>query len=113
MPGFRFQQFGHFLQHVLERFDADFPFMVIENLNETRHMRALEIVRQVHVHIEMRDGVLLAAGTILDAHGMTDILDAHFVDGNAARVGAVLHVGMGSAQLFGRGLAADTAWRRR
>jgi hypothetical protein len=47
---------------------------------------------QVHVHVEVRDRVLLAARTVLDAHRVVDVLDSDAVDGDAARVRAPLHV---------------------
>jgi hypothetical protein len=36
--------------------------------------------------------MLLAARPILDPDGMENILDAHFIDGNAARIGVTLHI---------------------
>ncbi len=55
----------------------------MQDLDEPRHVRALEVVRQAHVHVERGDGVLLAGGAILDPHRMADVLDADAVDGNA------------------------------
>ncbi len=60
----------------------------VQDLDEARHVRALEVVRQVHVHVEGRDGVLLAGRAVLDPDRMADVLDADAVDRNAARVGA-------------------------
>ena len=66
--------------------------MLVQHLDEARHVRALEVVGQGHVHVEVRDRVLLAGGAVLDAHRMVDVLDADLVDRDAARVGAALHV---------------------
>jgi hypothetical protein len=43
-------------------------------------VRALEIVGQIHVHVESGDGVLLAAAAVADFNRMANILDAHLVD---------------------------------
>src|SRR5205823_2508545 len=70
------------------------------------HVRALEVVRQAHVHVETGDGVLLTRGSILDPHRVADVLDAHAVDGQLARVAARLHVldlGDGGARELGGG----------
>jgi len=59
-----------------------------------------------HVHVETGDGVLLACGSILDPHRVAEVLDAHAVDGQLARVAACLHVldlGDGSARELGGG----------
>src|SRR5580704_19671500 len=66
--------------------------MTMQNLDEARHVRALEIVRQVHVHVEVGDRVLLAARPILDLYRMINVLDAHLVDGYLARVGMSLDI---------------------
>src|SRR5271168_1835111 len=55
-------------------------------------MRALLVVRQTHAHAELRDRVLLDARAARDLDWMPQILDAHFVDGNATDVGATLYV---------------------
>jgi len=34
--------------------------MLVQHLDEARHVRALEVVRQRHVHVEVGDRVLLA-----------------------------------------------------
>ena len=101
MTAFGIEQIGHFGEHGLERFDRDFPLVVIENFHETRHVRALEIMRQVHVHIEIGNGVLNHAGAVLYLYRMIDILDAHLVDGNGAGIGRVLHIGQAGGFAFG------------
>ena len=58
-----------------EGLDRDLA-LVVQDLDEARHVRALEVVRQVHVHVEVRDRVLLAGRAVLHAHGMIDVLDA-------------------------------------
>ena len=64
----------------------------VQDLDEARHVRALEVVGQVHVHVEVRDRVLLAARAVLDPHRVADVLDADAVDRDPAGVGAALHV---------------------
>src|SRR4029077_6131504 len=80
--------------------------LAVQDFHEARHMRALEVVRQAHVHVETGYRVLLARGSILDSHRVADVLDAHAVDGQFARVEARLHVldlGDGSARELGGG----------
>ena len=91
MAGGGVQARGHLGQHPPERLDRDLT-LVMQHFDEARHMRALEVVRQVHVHVEGRHGVLLARRAVLDLDGMADVLDADAVDRNLARVGAGLHV---------------------
>ena len=55
-------------------------------------MRALEVVRQGDVHVEVGDRVLLAARAVLDAHRVKNVLDADAIDRDAARVGPPLNV---------------------
>ena len=64
----------------------------MQDFDEARHVRALEIVRQVHIHIEISDGVLLAAHAVFHLDWMKDVLDADFVDGYPTRIGAALYV---------------------
>ncbi len=64
----------------------------MEDFHEARHVRALEVVGQAHVHVEVRDGVLLTRRAVLHPHRVADVLDAHAIDGQATRVGAPLHI---------------------
>ena len=93
MAGLRFQLVHHLAQDALERLDRNLAPVLIEYLDETRHVRALEVVRQVHVHVEAGDGVLDAVALVLDDDRMADALDADLVDRQLAGVGQILHVG--------------------
>ena len=84
-PGVGIQVLGHLLQHRAEGIDRNLALVPVQDLDEARHVRALEIVGQVHVHVEIGDGVLLAAGAVLDLDRMADVLDADPVDRNSAR----------------------------
>src|SRR5690606_41026499 len=84
-----------------EGLDRDLALVRLEDLDEARHVGTLEMVRQPHVHVEVRDGVLRPGGAargpvvrrpLGDAHGMADALDAHLVDGEFAGVGRPLDV---------------------
>src|SRR5205814_10329978 len=92
-------------QHAAKRLHRDLA-LAVQDFHEARHVRALEVVRQAHVHVETGDGVLLTRGSILDPHRVADVLDAHAVDGQLARVAARLHVldlGDGGARELGGG----------
>jgi len=86
-----FQALGHLRQQRAKRFHRDLA-LAMQDLHETRHVRALEVVRQVHVHVEVGDRVLLALRAVLDAHRVVDVFDSDLVDRNLAGVGAALHV---------------------
>ena len=68
------------------------PFVAVQNLDEARHVRALEVLRQVHVHVEVGDRVLFPARPVLDLDRVVDVLDADLVDRDAAGVGQALDV---------------------
>ena len=70
----------HFREHLPERFHRDLALVLVQHLDEARHVRALEVVGQGDVHVEVGDGVLLAGAAILDAHRVVDVLDPHLVD---------------------------------
>ena len=91
-PDSRVELLGHLHQDVAERLDGDLALVPVQHLDEARHVRALEVVRQGDVHVEVRDRVLLAARAILDAHRVIDVLDADLVDRDLARIGTPLHV---------------------
>jgi hypothetical protein len=42
---------GHFHEHFAEGIDGDFPLVPVQNLHEAGHVRALEVVRQIHVQV--------------------------------------------------------------
>jgi len=92
VAGFGFQPLQHSPQHERKRRYADFAVVAIPYLDEARHVGALEVVRQVDVHVEAGHGVLLAAAFAPDPHRMQNVLDANLVDGDAAAVGAGLDV---------------------
>ena len=75
----------------------------MQDLHEARHVRALEVVRQIHVHVEICDRVLLAARPILDLDRVINVLDAHPVDGDLPRIGMALHVLDGFSRRLFRG----------
>ena len=91
VAGVRLEALGHLGEQAAEGLDGNLA-LAVQDLHEARHVRAFEVVRQVHVHVEVGHGVLLAGGTILHLHGVIDVLDADLVDRNLASVGAALHV---------------------
>jgi hypothetical protein len=92
-PDSGLQLLRHLRQDVLEGLDADLLFVGVQDLHEAGHVGALEVVRQVDVHVEGGDGVLLAVAAVLDPHRVADVLDADLVDGDMPDVLAALHVG--------------------
>ena len=72
----------------------------IQNVDEPRHVGALEIMRQAYVHVEVGDRMLHALGLVGDDDGVPDRLDANLVDGDLAAIGRRLHVGHASHGFF-------------
>ncbi len=61
--------------------------MVVQYLDEPRHVGALEIMGQMNIHIERGDGVLHPDALVLDLNRMTYALDADPVDCKVACIG--------------------------
>ena len=80
MPGRRLQAGDHFAQHGLEALDRYFLLVRVENLDETRHVGALEIMRQPDIHVEVGDGMTHAAALVQYLERMAYVLDADLVD---------------------------------
>ena len=87
-----FQPLAHFAHDGFKAFHRDLAVVAVEDLDKAGHVRAFEIVRQVHVHVENADSVLDAAGAVGHQHRMADRLDADLVDGNVAGVRLTLDV---------------------
>src|ERR1022692_3618600 len=104
MTGVGIEPRGHLGQHLLERIDRDLA-LAMQDLDKARHVRALEVVRQVHVHVEGRDRVLLAGRAVLDLDRMANVLDADPINRNAASIRPGLHVldgnDIGASRLYG------------
>ena len=98
MTGFGFQAPGHLAQHVFKGLDPDLALVSIQDFDETGHVRALEIMGQIDVHVEGGDGVLFALGAISHPYRMPDIFDAYLVDSDLARIRGVLDVGDAAVQ---------------
>ena len=89
---FGFQAFDHLAQHAFEVLDRNLALARVENFDEARHVGALEVMRQVHVHVEVGDGVLDAAALVRDPNRVADAFDADLVDGDLPGVGRALYV---------------------
>src|SRR5262249_2056146 len=82
-------------EHELERVDRDLALVRVEDLDEPRHVRALELMREPDVHVERRDGALGAARALRDPDRVADRLDPYLVDRELAPVLGLLDVGDG------------------
>jgi hypothetical protein len=74
---------------------------MIQNLHKTRHVRALKIMRQMHVHIKSGDGVLHPHALVFNHHGMANAFNAHLVNRQVAGVGTALHVWYSLSRIHG------------
>ena len=66
--------------------------MLVEDLDETGHVRALEVVGQFNKHIEVCNGVLFPATPFFDNNRMTDIFHPDFVNGQVPVVRTPLDI---------------------
>ena len=55
-------------------------------------MGALEVMRQVDIHVDSRHRALPALGLVLHSNRVGDILDANFLDVDPARIMLTLYV---------------------
>jgi hypothetical protein len=65
---------------------------LIENLDEPAHMRPLEPVRQVHIHIDRGDGILAFLGLVEKSYRIGDGLYPDLLDIDPAMVSLVLNI---------------------
>ena len=66
--------------------------MLVEDLDETGHVRALEVMGQFNKHIEVGNGVLFPATPVFDNNRMTDIFHPDFVNGQVPVVRTPLDI---------------------
>src|SRR5665811_1628665 len=93
VSGLRFQTRHHFFQDTFERLDRYLALMLVEYLDEARHVRALEVVRQMHIHVESGDSVLNADTLVFDLHRVAYAFDADAIDRQVTRISRTLHIG--------------------
>ena len=79
------QDVGHVI-HV--QFRAEF----IQHFHEAAHVRAFELVRQIHRERGCGDGVLEGAGFVAHLHRVAQSANTHSIDGDAASVRLALRV---------------------
>jgi len=72
--------------------DIDLAMELVQYLDEPAHVRALEAVRQVHVHVQRGDGVLLFFRLVAQGNRIRNGFDADFSYVNPAMVDLVLGV---------------------
>jgi hypothetical protein len=82
----------HFTEHRFEAIGGNLIVMLVEDAYKAGHMGPFEMLGKADIHIEVGNGVLLLAGAILDDYRVTDILDAHFVDGDLTGISAALYI---------------------
>ena len=91
-----FEALFHVVADVHDLVGPDLAVVAVEHLKESAHVGAFLIMRQPHVHIDLRHGVLHAAGDgAVQGDGVGDVLNADLVDRHIARVMAGLHIGDG------------------
>ena len=83
---------GHFLEDVADVRHMDHWAVLGEDFNEAAHVGALEMVRQVHGHLQGRHGALNGVVLVAHLHRIAERLHAHAVDRNPAVVAFALGV---------------------
>ena len=92
MGAFRFQPLRQFTKNGVDIVHMQFRAKLIEHLHESAHVRALEVMRQVHREGCRGDGMLNFARLVPDLHRIAKGLHAHPIDGDPAIVGFILGV---------------------
>jgi len=84
--------FAHLEKDLFEAADVDLTPVLVEDLDEPAHVRALELVGQVDVHADGRVDMLDAVCPVLHDDGVLDPLDADLADVDLPAVAAALDV---------------------
>ncbi len=66
--------------------------ILVEDLDEAAHVRPLEMVRQVDIHVDPRHGMLFFFTAIHNDNRIADVLDPDLVDGNITGVVLLLQI---------------------
>jgi hypothetical protein len=93
MGGFGAERFPHIIHNGGDICDIDTLPVSVQDLNETAHVCPLEVVRQVYIHVDGRNGMLGAIFLVQHRDGITDALHPHLVDFDVAVVFEALDVG--------------------
>src|SRR5437762_4532424 len=83
---------GHALVHGAQPGEIERLATLLEDLDESRHVRALDVVREADVHAELRDRMLDFAVGLPDRHGIAKPLHADALDGQLAPIGQRLGI---------------------
>ena len=92
MTGLGVESARDLFEHGAKRVHGDLTFLLMQDFDETRHVGALEVMRQVHIHVEISNGVLVMTGSVSNTHWMDNIFYAHFIDRELTMVFPTLHV---------------------
>ena len=98
------QAAGHLPQQLGEIVHGQDLLLAVQHVHEARHVRALDVRRQVHGHGQLRHRRLGRAAAVREADRVQDVLDADLVDRDRARVGAALLVVQAVGRRQGGGL---------
>ena len=64
----------------------------IEDFNETAHVSTLELMGQVHIHVDFGHGILDFSGLVQHCDGIGDFLDANFPDIDSPMIALALNI---------------------
>ena len=79
MGGLSVQSFFHFLEDQTKSLEIYLPMEPVQNLDKPAHVRALEMVRQVHIHIYRGNRLLTFLGFIQDRYRVGNRFDAYLL----------------------------------
>ncbi len=82
----------HFRQDIRKILDGDVALKFIEDLDETAHVGAFEVMGEVDIHIDAGDRMLNTLGLIENSDGVPDVFHADFVDLNSSMVPLTLNI---------------------
>jgi len=88
----RMQLLACFFQYCLESFNIDLPFKFVEHFHKTAHVCALEMMRQIYVHVYCSIDGLCSPGAIKNNNRILDVFNANLFDVNIAGIFLILYV---------------------
>lgn len=76
----------HLFKDEVEAAQVDIAVETVEDLNEAAHVGPLEVVGEVHRHVNRGHGALVMMGLVQDRNGVGDVFHSHLFDADSAVV---------------------------
>ena len=66
--------------------------MLIQYLNETRHVSAFEVMGQFNIHIKVRNSMLLTFTSVFNPHRMANVFNPYLINSDLPVIVAALDI---------------------